>query len=173
MNQRRVANGNRTRVNDAIRAKEVRLVGEDGKALGVVKTVEALAQAKTSGLDLVEVAPQADPPVCRIVAYSKWRYQQDRQERAKRQHGQESKIIKFGIRIGEGDLETKCRKIRELLADGAKVRIVITMKGREVTHPELADAILRRIDERVSSAGRREGSSRREGRNINLDYLPL
>lgn len=148
-------------------------MGEDGKALGVVKTAEALASARASGLDLVEVAPQANPPVCRILAYSKWRYQQDRQERAKRQHGQETKIIKFGVRIGEGDLDTKCRKIRELLADGDKVRIVISMKGREVAHPELAEAVLSRVDERVSGSGRREGVSRREGRTISLDYLPL
>lgn len=160
-------------MNEAIRAKEVRLVAEDGKALGVVKTTEALASARAAGLDLVEVAPQANPPVCRILAYSKWRYQQERQERAKRQHGQDIKIIKFGVRIGDGDLETKCRKIRELLAEGAKVRVVISMKGREVTHPELAEAILRRIDERLAEAGRREGTSRREGRNINMDYLPL
>jgi len=173
MNQRRGTNTDRTRVNEAIRAREVRLVGADGKALGVMKTTEALAAARASGLDLVEVAPQAEPPVCRILAYSKWRYQQDKQERAKRQHGQETKLIKFGVRIGEGDLETKCRKIRELLAEGAKVRIVVTMKGREVAHPELADEVLRRVDERISGAGRREGTSRREGRNVSLDYLPL
>jgi len=172
MNQRRGANADRTRVNEAIRAREVRLVGEDGKALGVVKTTEALASARASGLDLVEVAPQANPPVCRILAYSKWRYQQDRQERAKRQHNQEIKIIKFGVRIGEGDLDTKCRKIRELLADGDKVRVVISMKGREVAHPELAEAVLKRVDQRVRDIGRSEGTSRREGRNITFDYIP-
>jgi translation initiation factor IF-3 len=173
MNERRSSNTRRTRVNEAIRAKEIRLVDADGKALGIVSTSEALTRARSSGLDLVEVAPQAHPPVCRILEYSKWRYQQERQERAQRQHGQETKIIKFGVRIGEGDLETKCRKIREFLAAEIKVRVVISMKGREVTHPELAEDLLRRVDERVSGAARRDGTSRKEGRNIFKDYLPL
>lgn len=160
-------------MNEAIRAKEVRLVGENGQTLGVVSTPEALSQARAAGLDLVEVAPQANPPVCRILAYSKWRYQQERQERSRRQHGQDTKIIKFGVRIGEGDLETKCRKICAILGNGSKVRIVVTMKGREVSHPELAEEVLRRVEEKISVSGRREGGSRREGRNIHLDYLPL
>ncbi len=172
MNNRRGNPSDRTRVNEAIRAREVRLVGEDGQTIGVVGTAEALAKARASGLDLVEVAPLANPPVCRILAYSKWRYQQERQERSRRQHTQDIKVIKFGVRIGEGDLETKCRKIRELLGDGSKVRIVVFMKGREVAHPELADEVLQRIDQRIASAGRREGASRREGRNVILDYLP-
>jgi len=162
----------RTRVNEAIRAREVRLVGPEGDALGIVTAAEALRRARDAGLDLIEVAPKANPPVCRILSYSKWRYQQDRQERSKRQHGQDSKTIKFGVKIGEGDLDTKCRKILELLGEGSKVRVVVTMRGRELAHPELADELLERIDERVASGGRREGSSKREGRNINVDYLP-
>jgi translation initiation factor IF-3 len=172
MNDRRGAARNRTRVNEAIRATEVRLVGEKGQTLGVVRTPEALSQARAAGLDLVEVAPQANPPVCRILSYSKWRYQQERQERSRRQHGQDTKIIKFGVRIGEGDLETKCRKIIELLCEGSKVRIVIVMRGREVAHPEVAEDVLRRVDEKIAGGGRREGVPRREGRNISTDYLP-
>lgn len=160
-------------MNEAIRTKEVRLVGENGQTLGVVSTADALSQARAAGLDLVEVASQANPPVCRILPYSKWRYQQERQERFRRQHGQDTKIIKFGVRIGEGDLETKCRKICDILGDGSKVRIVVTMKGREVSHPELAEDVLQRVEAKISASGRREGASRREGRNIHLDYLPL
>jgi translation initiation factor IF-3 len=162
----------KTRVNESIRANQVRVVAEDGSSLGIMSASDALKAARDAGLDLVEIAPQANPPVCRLLSYSKWRYQQERQERAKRQHTQDVKVIKFGIRIGEGDLDTKCRKITELLADGAKVRVVIAMRGREVTHPELADELLVRVDGRIGSAGRREGSARREGRNITVDYLP-
>lgn len=169
---RRNAPKQRARINQSIRVPEVRLLGPDGSMRGVVPLAEAIAAARAEGLDLVEIAPTAKPPVCRILSYSKWCYQQERQEKEKRQKHQDVKLIKFGMKIGDGDLQTKCRKIRELLADGDKVRVVLTMKGREVTHPELADRVLGLIAAAIGEDGKPETAARREGRNVFVTYLP-
>jgi translation initiation factor IF-3 len=171
--RRRNAPKQRARINQAIRVPEVRLLGTDGTPQGIVKIDEALTAARSAGLDLVEIAPTAKPPVCRILSYSKWCYQQERQEKAKRQKQQDVKLIKFGVRIGESDLQTKCRKIRELLGEGDKVRVVLAMKGRELAHPELADKVLALIAAAVGDDGRPEAAPRREGRNVFVTYLPV
>lgn len=162
----------RTRVNGGITAPTVRLVGADGQMIGVVSIDVARRHAREAGLDLIEIAPDAAPPVCRILDYSKWRYQQGKAAKARRQHSPDTKEVQFGVRIGEGDLVTKLRKAREFLAQGDSVRILVLFKGREVTHPELADRLLERIGRELGDIARALHDPRREGRRITLTYKP-
>jgi len=165
-------NDDRTRVNRSVTAPLVRLLGVDGQALGVVQLDVAQRQARDAGLDLVEIAPTAEPPVCRIIDYSKWRYQQDKLAKARRQHTPDTKEIQLRIRIGEGDLVTKLRKAREFLTHGDPVRIVVLFKGREITHPELAERLLERVASDLDDIARRHQDARQDGRRITLTYLP-
>jgi translation initiation factor IF-3 len=162
----------RPRINGSITASTVRLVGADGQMIGVVSIDTARRQARDAGLDLIEIAPGAEPPVCRILDYSKWRYQQDKAAKARRQHTPDTKEVQFGVRIGEGDLVVKLRKAREFLAQGDAVRILVLFKGREVTHPELAERLLERIDRELGGVARAQHDPRKEGRRISLTYKP-
>jgi translation initiation factor IF-3 len=160
------------RSNRAIRAPQVRLIDDNGTQCGVVSLAAALAAAEAAGLDLVEVAPQATPPVCRIVSWSKFRYELQRKERASRSKAVDVKEIKFSVRIGAGDRGTKCRKIVEMLNSGDHVKVVVQMKGREVSHPELADRCMEQVLAAVGDAGRCETQVRRQGRSLNVVLVP-
>jgi translation initiation factor IF-3 len=139
-------------VNYQIRAREVRLVGEDGNQLGVVALNEALAKAEGVGLDLVEVAPNAQPPVCRIMDYGKFKYEQSKkaQEARKKQTVIQVKEIKMRPRTDVHDLDVKKRRIRQFIGDGNKVKVTVRFRGRENTHPEIGYALLKRIIEEMS-----------------------
>jgi translation initiation factor IF-3 len=163
-----------TRINDRIRVPEVRLVGEDGKQIGVVKTSEALSYAQQRDLDLVEVAPEARPPVCRVLDYSKYKYEQAQKQKAARRHQQQITIreIKFRPKIAQNDYDTKKGHITRFLLGKDKVKITIMFRGREVTHPERGTALLDRLAGELSEIAVVEQSPVQDGRNMTMLLAP-
>ncbi len=153
---------------------EVRLVGEDGKQIGVVKTSEALAYAQQRDLDLVEVAPEARPPVCRVLDYSKYKYEQAQKQKAARRHQQQITIreIKFRPKIAQNDYDTKKGHITRFLLGKDKVKITIMFRGREVTHPERGTALLDRLAGELSEIAVIEQSPIQDGRNMTMLLAP-
>ncbi len=162
------------RINERIRARTVRLVDADGKQVGVVPLSEALARAQEQGLDLVEVAPQADPPVCRIMDYGQFLYQQAKKakEARKKQTTVEVKEIKVRPKTEAHDLETKIRHIRRFLNAKNKVKIRVFFRGREITKPELGQEVLRKILEAVEDLAQVEMRPRMEGRQMIMILAP-
>jgi translation initiation factor IF-3 len=163
-----------TRINDRIRVPEVRLVGEDGKQIGVIKTTEALAYAQERDLDLVEVAADARPPVCRVLDYSKYKYEQEQKQKAARKHQQQINIreIKFRPKIAQNDYDTKKGHVRRFLKGKDKVKVTIMFRGREVTHPERGVALLNRLAEELADVGTVEQSPLQDGRNMTMMLGP-
>ncbi len=161
-------------VNHRIRAREVRLIGEDGGQLGIVSIEEALARARDLGLDLVEVAPQAQPPVCRIMDYGKLKYEQSKraQEARKRQTTIQVKEIKMRPRTDVHDLEVKKKRIRKFIADGNKVKVTVRFRGRENAHPELGFNLLKQITEEMSNIAVSENMPIRQGPTIHTVLAP-
>lgn len=153
---------------------EVRLVGEDGKQIGVVKTSEALAYAQERDLDLVEVAPDARPPVCRVLDYSKYKYEQAQKQKAARKHQQQITVreIKFRPKIAQNDYDTKKGHVRRFLTHKDRVKITIMFRGREVTHPERGMALLDRLAEELSDIGVVEQAPVQDGRNMTMMLAP-
>ena len=135
------------RINERIRVREVRLITDSGEQLGIVPTVEALARAREAGLDLVEVSPNANPPVCKIIDYGKYKFQLGKKARdsKKTQKNMELKPITMSPVIGEHDLEVKIKHIQRFLLAGNKVKVVIRFKGRLIVHSELGKDVLDRI----------------------------
>lgn len=158
----------RVNVNRRIRAKEVRLISADGDQLGVVPLREALGIAQESGLDLVEVAPQVNPPVCRIMDYGRYKYQQSKktQESRKRSSGYQIKEIKFRPMTGEHDFQVKLRKIKRFLENRDKVKVSIMFRGRELAYTERGSELLKRIAAETSDFASVEQEARREGRQM-------
>ncbi|MEK7388151.1 MAG: translation initiation factor IF-3 [Elusimicrobiota bacterium] len=144
-------NRDHTRVNGLIRAAMVRLIDSDGSQVGVKSITEALALARTRGLDLVEVAAAANPPVCKILPYSKYKYEQDKKEREsrKRQKAGLLKELRFRPNIGQHDLDVKVRQIEEFIGAHDKVRITVVFRGREMQHRDLGFKLLMTIQERL------------------------
>jgi translation initiation factor IF-3 len=165
---------NEPRINDKIRAREVRLVDPDGNQLGIKPLPEALAIARDLDLDLVEVAPQANPPVCRVMDYGKFKF--DAAQRARESRRKASNVgikeMKYRPKIGEGDFETKTRRVLKFLSEGHKVKVTIMFRGREVFHPELGRKILDRIAERVDGTAKVETEARLDGRNMVMVLAP-
>jgi translation initiation factor IF-3 len=153
---------------------EVRLVGDDGKQIGVVKTSEALAYAQERDLDLVEVAPDARPPVCRALDYSKYKYEQAQKLKAARKHQQQITIreIKFRPKIAQNDYDTKKSHVTRFLLGRDKVKITIMFRGREVTHPERGTALLDRLASELSDIAVIEQSAIQDGRNMTMMLAP-
>jgi translation initiation factor IF-3 len=162
----------RVRINGNIRAKNVRLIGPEGEVMGVVAIKIALEKAAEFELDLIEVAPKAEPPVCKIGSYSKWRYEAEQKQKEKRRNHVETKEMKFNVRIGDGDLQVKCRKINEMLDEGDHVRVVVQMKGREKTHPELAKSLMEKIISHTANNGAIEGKISEDASRISLQLMP-
>ena len=171
---RRPPERDQTRINDRIRVPEVRLVGDDGKQIGVVKTSEALAYAQERDLDLVEVAPDARPPVCRALDYSKYKYEQAQKLKAARKHQQQITIreIKFRPKIAQNDYDTKKAHVTRFLMGKDKVKITIMFRGREVTHPERGTALLDRLAGELSEIAVIEQSPVQDGRNMTMMLAP-
>ena len=131
-------NSKELRINDKIRVREVRLIDEEGNQKGIVPTLEALKLARDSDLDLVEVSPNANPPVCKILDYGKYRFEQEKKLRdsKKNQKVLKMKEIRMQPKIGSGDLDTKSKHIQEFLNDGCKVKVTIRFRGRELAHTD-------------------------------------
>jgi translation initiation factor IF-3 len=163
------------RVNERIRVARVRLIGADGSQLGIFNTSDAMEIADDQGLDLVEVAPNSDPPVARIMDYGKYKYDQDIKAKRARKHQTtvQVKEIKFRPKIDDHDYETKKRHVVRFLEAGAKVKVTIMFRGREMVHAERGLAILDRLAEDVADLGVVETEPKLEGRNLHMMMAPL
>ncbi len=163
-----------TRTNERIRVPEVRLIDERGEQVGVMRTSEALRYAQERDLDLVEVAPDARPPVCRVLDYSKYKYEQAQKQKQARKHQQQITIreIKFRPKIAENDYLTKKGHVERFLRHKDKVKITIMFRGREVTHPERGVMILDRLAEELSDIGVVEQRPLQDGRNMTMMLGP-
>lgn len=152
-------------MNEQIRAPQVRVIDVDNKQLGILGPREALEIARNRELDLVEIAPKANPPVCRIMDYGKYMYELSRKEREarKKQHVLVMKGIRFTPTIGDGDFNTKVRRAREFLENGAKVKITVVFRGRMMAHKEFGHKMLNRFAEAVADLAKSEAPAKMEG----------
>lgn len=162
-------------INEKVRAKEVRLIAEDGKQLGIVPTTEAFRLAKEQELDLVEISPKTVPPVCKIMDYGKFKYQLAKKahEAKKKQVVIQLKEMKLGLKIEEHDLLFKIKHLRGFLEDGNKIKVIIMFKGREVLHIDMGEKLAQRIIEAIKDVGTIEQKSRFDGRNIVMIFAPI
>jgi translation initiation factor IF-3 len=163
------------RVNEMIRIREVRVIDDEGQQLGVMATANALALAQEKGLDLVEVAPTAVPPVCRILDYGQYKYDLQKREReAKRkQKSQTFKEIRLRVKIDTNDLRTKTRRAAQFLDDGDRVKVTVQFRGREMTHANLGRALLERAAEMLAESGTMERQPLLEGRSMYIVMAPV
>jgi translation initiation factor IF-3 len=164
-----------TRINERIRVPQVRLISETGDQVGVIPTEQALRYAQERDLDLVEVAAEARPPVCRVLDYSKYKYEQDQKAKAARKHQQQVTIREMKLRpkIATHDYETKKSHVRRFLDNGDKVKVTIMFRGRETTHPERGEQLLMRLAEDVEDLGTIEQRPSLDGRNMTMVMNPL
>lgn len=162
------------KVNRQIRAPRVRVISATGEQVGILTIDEALARAEEAGLDLVEIAPGSTPPVCKIINYGKFRYDQTKREKEskKAQHQIKIKEIKLKPNIGIHDLETKANQIRDFLEGGNKVKITCTFRGREVAHPELGEKIVRKICDDLEDIATPEAPLKMLGRMLIVVMAP-
>lgn len=161
-------NDTRTRINGEIRYPEVRVISADGAQLGIMSSRDAQLMARDAGLDLVEISPNANPPVVKIIDWGKYQYQKMKeQSRAKKNaKSSELKQIRLGLKIGENDLNIKVRKVLELLEDGDRVKIMIVFRGREMAHKEIGTELMNRIIEKLGDQVVVDGKSQMSGRNL-------
>ena len=171
---RRLPERDNTRINDRIRVPEVRLIDENGKQMGVIKRDEALAYAQDRDLDLVEVAADARPPVCRVLDYSKYKYEQEQKVKAARKHQQQINVreVKLRPKIAEHDYNTKRNHVERFINHRDRVKVTIMFRGRENDHPELGEKILRRLIEELGELIVVEQDPKREGRNMTMLLAP-
>lgn len=163
------------RLNEAIRVKECRLIAYDGSQLGIYPIEQAQRIADNEGYDLVEIAPQAQPPVCRIMDYGKFKYDQaiKAKQARKNQSKIETKEMKFRPKIDIGDYTTKKKHVMRFLAAGSKVKITIMFRGREMSHPEQGLSILERLADDLNDVAVIENQPKMEGRNMHMLIAPL
>jgi translation initiation factor IF-3 len=157
-----------------IRASEVRLIGADGEQVGIMPLNEALTRAAEATLDLVEVAPQANPPVCRIMDYGKFKYLQSKktQEARKKQTVIQVKEVKFRPKIEDHDVAFKVKNIRKFLAQKDKTKVSLIFRGREIAHPQIGFDLLKRVAAEVEDIGTVEQAPKIEGRNLTMIIAP-
>ena len=163
------------RVNERIKAREVRLVGEKGEQLGIMPLYQALEIARKQNLDLVEVAASAVPPVCRLLDYGRYKYEQTKKEREARRNQKVSLLREVRLRpkIGDHDFEAKARLVRKLLTGGDKVKVSVLFRGREITHPELGWRLLQRMAESVKEVASVDGQPLMERNRMNVILSPV
>jgi translation initiation factor IF-3 len=151
------------------------LIDDEGGQIGIIPTREALEMARERGLDLVEVAPNASPPVCRLMDYGKYRYEQSRKERDSRRTQQVIKLkeVRIEPKIGDHDLLTKARQAAKFLDTGNKVKVTVLFRGRSITHPELGKDLLDRMAEELKDHGVIEQTARMEGRTMTMHMAPV
>ena len=167
---RRPPERDQTRINERIGVPRVRLIGEDGNQIGVVSRDEALDYARERDLDLVEVAAEARPPVCRVLDYSKYKYDQEQKAKAAKRHQKSVNVreIKLRPKIATADYETKRGHVERFLKSKNKVKVTIMFRGRETTHPELGERLLLRLAEDVEDLGAIEQRPTQDGRNMTM-----
>jgi translation initiation factor IF-3 len=172
---RRPPERDQTRINERIRVPEVRLIGEDGNQVGVLSRDDALAYARQRDLDLVEVAAEARPPVCRVLDYSKYKYEQEQKAKQARKHQKQVTVreIKLRPKIATNDYETKKNHVERFLKHQDRVKITIMFRGRETTHPERGERLLMQLAEDVSEFGTIEQRPNLDGRNMTMLLAPL
>ena len=153
---------------------EVRLIDDEGKQVGVIKTAEALAYAQDRDLDLVEVAPEAKPPVCRVLDYSKYKYEQAQKQKAARKHQTQINVreIKFRPKIAQHDYDTKKGHVERFLKARDKVKVTIMFRGREMAHPERGEQLLNRLAEELGELAVVEQRPQQDGRNMVMMLAP-
>ncbi|HET7513076.1 MAG TPA: translation initiation factor IF-3 [Chthoniobacterales bacterium] len=162
------------RVNGRIRAREVRVIlGSSGEQLGVMKLSDALKRAQSMDLDLVEVAPTANPPVCKIVDFGKFRYDISKQVKDRRSAGTKLKEIKFRVNIDDHDYLTKIRHAEEFLDKGNKVRVQLQFRGREMAHQEFGMQLMHKVRDDLTSMAQVEMEPKITGRNVTMTLSPL
>ncbi|MDB9823125.1 translation initiation factor IF-3 [Deltaproteobacteria bacterium] len=162
------------RVNEMIRASKVRLISSDGKQLGIIPVQEALNVASEEGMDLVEVASNADPPVCRIMDYGKFKYQTSKKGQETRQRGKSSQLkeIKFRPHTDDHDLDYKIRNLKKFLDKKNRVKLTVMFRGREFAYRDAGIELLNRIAEKVAEEGTIEQEAKHEGRNATMVIIP-
>lgn len=167
---RRVKINKSIRINEAIRANELRVIGADGEQLGILSRADALKAAEDAGLDLVEISPNAAPPVAKVVDWGKYQYQKMKEQQKNRKSSKVSELkqMRFGLKIGSGDLEIKLRKIRGFLEAGHKVRIQIFYRGREMAHKELGYVMIDKIVALLEDDAILEQKPQMAGRNLSI-----
>jgi translation initiation factor IF-3 len=169
-----IAAEKRNRVNGEIRAESLRLIGEDGSQLGIVSMDEALAEAEQRGFDVVEMSPNADPPVCRLMDYGKFQFQQSKKKQAARRKQQQTQIkeVKFRPGTDDGDYRVKLRNLRRFLDHGHKIKVTLWFRGREMAHQELGLKLLRRIEGDLEEEAKVEQFPKLEGRRLGMVMTP-
>lgn len=169
-----IATEKKHRINGEIRVNEVRLIGIEGEQLGIIKLAQALDMAEENVVDLVEIAPNATPPVCRLMDYGKFRYQeQKRQQEARaKQKVVQLKEVKFRPATDEGDYNVKLRNVRRFIEDGDKVKVSLRFRGREMAHQELGMRVLERVRDDVEDICQVESFPRLEGRQMVMVLAP-
>lgn len=162
------------RVNERIRVPQVRVIGDDGEQVGVLPVRDALSLAQSKGLDLVEVSPTARPPVCRIMDYGKFKYEQSRRARKakKKQHQMQLKEIKMRPKIEEHDYGFKIQHAREFLAQRDKVKVTLTFRGREMAHQELGMKVIHKVIADLADVSTVESPARSEGKTLTMVLMP-
>ena len=162
------------RINRGIRADKVRVIDQDGKQVGILTVRDALAQAERVGLDLVEISPNARPPVCKIIDYGKFKYQQTKKEKEskKAQHQIKVKEIKVKPNIDKHDLQTKIKRAREFLEKGNKVKVTCMFRGREMLHIDVGETVIKQICVELEDISQREAPLQRYGRTLTTVLAP-
>lgn len=169
-----VVNEPKVRVNQKIRAAKVRVIAPDGEQLGILDVLDALQKSEDFGLDLVEVAPNVDPPVCKIMDYGKYRYEESKKdhERKKKQATVVVKEVKLRPKTEDHDLDYKVKKLKGFINENCKVKVTIMFRGREITHPEQARLLVDKLLELVGDDAQVEQTAKFEGRNMTMVLGP-
>lgn len=165
----------RPRVNEKIRVPKIRVIGPDGKQLGIMSPAEALEKAYEYHLDLVEIAPNENPPVCKITDFGRYLYELKKREKEarKRQRTMQLKEVRFTARTSEHDYQVKLKKVRELLMEGHRVKINVLFKGREIAHSDKGDELLKKVVEDTKDVGKVEIEPKLEGKTLSLQLMPI
>jgi translation initiation factor IF-3 len=162
-----------TRVNEYIRAPKVRVVTESGELIGVMSSREAVAKAKSIGMDLVEIAAKADPPVCKVCDYGKYKYEQSKLKKNNPKTTTKLKEVKFRVRTEEHDYNLKCSRIEKFLDEGNKVKVQLQFRGRENAHKDLGFVVLQRVAEDMEGMANLDQKPRLAGRAVSMLLSPL
>ena len=162
-------------INEQIRDKEVRVIGEEGQQLGIMSSRDAMKLAKDAGLDLVKIAPTAKPPVCKIMDYGKYKFELNKREKENRKNQKVINIkeVQLSPSIDTNDFNTKCNHAIKFLKKGDKVKVIVRFRGREVSHSQIGYTLLERFAEQAKEAGTVEKPAKLEGRNMTMFLAPL